>query len=79
MLILASFGRACEPGFHRGEAYEYMEQRSVLTQTTRPEECNSKWTSRWMRHFFTEDVTPDNHSIVDLQQRALWIGIAFIL
>jgi hypothetical protein len=34
---------------------------------------------RWWRLFFTEDRSPDNRLIVDLQQRALWVGIALIL
>ena len=37
----------------------------------------SRW--RWMRHFFTEDTSPDNHTIIDLQRRATWIGVAIIL
>ncbi|GAC1308297.1 MAG: hypothetical protein NVSMB27_45990 [Ktedonobacteraceae bacterium] len=32
-----------------------------------------------MRHFFTEDVSPDNFPVVELQRRSLWIGLAFIL
>ncbi|HEY6411275.1 MAG TPA: hypothetical protein VIY29_27765 [Ktedonobacteraceae bacterium] len=32
-----------------------------------------------MRRFFTEDVSPDNHPIVELQQRAIWISLAIIL
>ena len=37
----------------------------------------SRW--RWMRHFFTDDTSPDNHTIIDLQRRATWIGVAIIL
>lgn len=33
----------------------------------------------WMRYFFTEDVSPDNHPIIDLQRRASWLCIAFVL
>lgn len=32
-----------------------------------------------MRHFFTEDVSPDNRPIIDLQRRAVWIALALIL
>src|SRR5437588_7079468 len=61
-----------------------MEQRSVLTQTTRPKEEHTKskyeWNRwKWMRHFFTEDVSPDNSPVIELQRRALWIGLALIL
>ena len=31
-----------------------------------------------MRHFFTEDVSPDNRPIVELQRRASWVGLALI-
>src|SRR5436309_2673045 len=61
-----------------------MEQRSVLTQTTRPKQDHTtskygwNWW-KWMRHFFSEDVSPDNSPVVELQRRALWIGLALIL
>ncbi len=32
-----------------------------------------------MRHFFTEDVSPDNNLIVEMQRRATWIGLALVL
>jgi uncharacterized membrane protein len=32
-----------------------------------------------MRYFFTEDVSPDNRLVVELQRRATWIGLALIL
>ncbi len=32
-----------------------------------------------MRHFFTEDVSPDNRHAVELQRRATWIGLALVL
>jgi Glycosyltransferase family 87 len=35
--------------------------------------------TRWMRYFFTEDASPDSASIMDLQRRACWIGVALIL
>src|SRR5258707_11695140 len=59
----------------------HMEQQAVLTRPTEPEE--QKNTSgdkfRWMRHFFTEDVSPDNPPLIELQRRATWIGIACVL
>src|SRR6266852_2240446 len=59
-----------------------MEQPSVVTQTTGPKEKDhtpgrNPW--KWMRLFFTEDVSPDNFPIVELQRRAVWIGLALIL
>jgi uncharacterized membrane protein len=56
-----------------------MEQRSVIQQTTQPQENQATNPYRWMRHFFTEDVSPDNHPTVQLQRRAVWIGLALIL
>jgi uncharacterized membrane protein len=56
-----------------------MEQRSVTTQTAPQNAQDTKFNFRWMRHFFTEDVTPDNLPVVEIQHRALWIGLAFIL
>ena len=57
-----------------------MEQRSVLTQRTRLQAKHQDWPSyRWMRYFFTEDVSPDNRRVVELQRRATWIGLALIL
>ena len=32
-----------------------------------------------MRHFFTEDISPDNFPIIELQHRAVWIALALIL
>lgn len=34
---------------------------------------------RWVRLFFTEDISPDNHRLIDLQRRACWIGVALML
>jgi Glycosyltransferase family 87 len=60
-----------------------MEQRSVITQTTQEAEARKQKETtikyRLMHLFFTEDVSPDNHPIIELQQRACWIGIALIL
>jgi hypothetical protein len=57
-----------------------MEQRAVLEQTTQTKEQQQparKYT--WMHLFYTEDVSPDNHSLSDLQRRATWLGIALVL
>ncbi len=57
-----------------------MAQRSVLTQTTQLKTKRKDWlTYSWMRYFFTEDVSPDNRRIIELQRRATWIGLALIL
>jgi hypothetical protein len=58
-----------------------MEQQAVLTWPTQPEEQKSTSSDkfRWMRHFFTEDVSPDNRPLIELQRRATWIGIACVL
>ena len=32
-----------------------------------------------MRYFFTEDVSPDNRLVVEMQRRATWIGLALVL
>lgn len=49
-------------------------------QITRLEkkESQSIW-RRCKRYFFTEDVSPDNYPIIDLQRRATWLGLAIIL
>ncbi len=56
-----------------------LERNAVLTQTTELEEKDTTRRYRWMRHFFTEDVSPDNHPLIGLQRRAVWIGMALIL
>lgn len=56
-----------------------MEQPSVLRQASRPEDPQTATRYRWMRYFFTEDVSPDNRPIVELQRRASWIGLALFL
>jgi len=50
-----------------------------LTHTTRSMSVFDQNRWRWMRHFFTEDTSPDNHTLIDLQRRATWIGVAIIL
>lgn len=56
-----------------------MEQRSVFPQTTRPQGNRITSRFRWMHHFFTADVSSENYPIIELQQRAVWIGLAFVL
>jgi uncharacterized membrane protein len=53
-----------------------MEQKPVVSQNIQPETPPAK--HQWMRHFFTEDISPDNHPIVELQRRACWLGLALI-
>ncbi|HEU5229671.1 MAG TPA: glycosyltransferase 87 family protein [Ktedonobacteraceae bacterium] len=55
-----------------------MAQRSVFTQATRPG-VKHILTHQWMRFFFTEDTSADNSLIAELQRRAAWIGLVFIL
>ena len=50
-----------------------------LRQITPSEKEHDKNTWQWMRHFFTEDTSPDNYPLIELQRRASWIGVALIL
>lgn len=63
------------------EAYQRpMEQRSVIPQARRVKIPNKlQLPQEWLRNFFTEDVTPENRSTIELQQRAVWIGLALLL
>ncbi len=67
----------------RGKTHSTMEQRSVETQTTRPHQDHTatryRWVQRIIHYFFTEDISPDNHTIVELQRKGIWIGLALIL
>src|SRR2546421_1856719 len=54
-------------------------KEASLTHTTRSEKERTQNRWQWMRHFFTEDTSPDNHPIIELQRRATWIGVALIL
>lgn len=58
-----------------------MEQASVLTRPAESEKLENSGSGkfRWMRHFFTEDVSPDSNTLVELQRRATWLGIACVL
>jgi Glycosyltransferase family 87 len=50
-----------------------------LTQIAPSEEKQHRNPWRWMRHFFSEDMSPDNHAVIELQRRATWVGIALVL
>lgn len=67
----------------RGNTRNIMALRSVVTQTTQPEKNHIATIYQWVRgrieSFFTEDVSPDNHAIVELQRKGVWIGLALIL
>ncbi len=54
-------------------------QEASQSQSTRSEEKQSQSKWRWMRYFFTGDVSPDNHPVIELQRRATWVGVALIL
>jgi uncharacterized membrane protein len=56
-----------------------MAQGSVFAQTTLSELKRTIFTYKWMRHFFTEDQSPQSRPIVDWQQRAVWIALALLL
>jgi hypothetical protein len=64
-----------------GENHEYMEQRQVLPKMealfrTRAGTLSRK---RLLSVFFALDKSPDNRSVIDLQRRVCWIGLALIL
>jgi len=65
----------------REETHTSLPQEASLTQITLAEEKQKQnqhmW--RWMRHFFSEDISPDNQTVIELQRCATWIGIAVIL
>jgi len=60
-----------------------MEQLAILTQTPQPEKVqtsDNNLIDKWMRPFFTEeDASLKKQRILDLQRRALWLGIALVL
>src|SRR6266702_4443948 len=57
-----------------------MELRSVLTKTpVMQAEKTARFDYRWMRHFFSPDLSLKNQPVIEMQRRAIWIGIAFIL
>jgi Glycosyltransferase family 87 len=59
---------------------EEAEQQAIIPQTNAPAEIPPeprRSRNRWMRYFFTEDTA--SASVIDLQRRACWIGVALIL
>src|SRR5690348_5201851 len=63
-----------------------MKRSSALMQTISIEKehtsIRDSWgrlCSRWMRLFLIEDTLPGKRSIVELQRRAIWIGVAMLL
>src|SRR5579859_6649287 len=54
-------------------------QATPQSQTAPAEKRRSLSKPQWMRYFFTEDITPDNYPLIDLQRRATWVGVALIL
>ena len=55
-----------------------MEQRLSLTQTTQARTPRFALNYRWMRYFFTEERSAGTLKIIELQRRAVWIGIALL-
>ncbi|QBD81864.1 DUF2029 domain-containing protein [Ktedonosporobacter rubrisoli] len=56
-----------------------MAQRSIFVQTPLVEQQQTSIVYRWLRYFFSDDVSRNNRQVIALQQRAVWIGIALIL
>jgi hypothetical protein len=54
-------------------------EEASLTQIVRSEKKRDMQMWVWMRHFFTEDTSPDNRQKIELQRRITWIGVALIL
>src|SRR5258708_10192499 len=71
-------GERIEQGIDEREISET--SLSQATSPTQSTQCAKKRSiSAWMRYFYTEDLSPDNHSIIELQRRATWVGLAVIL
>src|SRR6266705_5690214 len=65
---------------NREQVIEREASQASLPQITESEKRESR--GRWQRlmgYFFTEDASPDNYPIIDLQRRASWLGVALIL
>ena len=57
-----------------------MALRSVLVDTTALVKHEKyRFSYKWMRHFFSTDMSPANHAVIFLQRRAVYIGLALIL
>lgn len=53
-----------------------MEQRFGLARTTQSRAERFVFNHRWMHFFFTEERSPGSLNIIELQRRAVWIGLA---
>src|SRR6266704_2086706 len=56
-----------------------LSQEASASQADRSENKERRSIWRWMRYFYTEDVSPDNYPVIDLQRRATWVGVALVL
>ncbi len=54
-----------------------MVPQSALEESTHTQHTRTLYSYRWMRHFFSTTTANDQH--IDLQRRAVWIGLALIL
>ncbi len=55
-----------------------MEQRISLTQPIRARALRSELYGRWVRSFFSTDRSPGQLELIDVQRRAVWIGLALV-
>src|SRR5258708_1095995 len=55
-----------------------MGQLFGLTRTTHSRPAWLAFDYHWMRHFFTRDVSPGQLTLIELQRRAVWIGLALL-
>lgn len=55
-----------------------MAQGSVFAQTTLSGRKRTLFTYKWMRYFFTEDLSAYSRPIINWQQRAIWIALALL-
>ena len=61
---------------------EETEQQAIIPQPTAPVSAQLEprhGKNRFLRYFFTENISPASPPIIDLQRRACWIGLALIL
>ncbi len=56
-----------------------MAQQAVIEQDIHIKTKHTWFHYRWMRFFFSEDTSADNHLTLDLQRRAVWITVALLL
>src|SRR5258708_5873657 len=56
-----------------------LSQATSPTQITQSAKKRKRSISAWMRYFYTEDLSPDNHPLIEVQRRAHWVGLAVIL